>query len=106
MTDDDRENIQRQMRGAVMPLREVVDRTIDATLAVMAERDALAADAARYRWLRDQAREELLRPDTLGSEFADMRTHYKFPTVMAYAPYAGNISMDESIDAAIAAGEK
>jgi hypothetical protein len=67
------------------------------------ERDALRADAARYRYLRQSATEELLRPATLHSEWPDLRTHWRFPVLIAYGPIGGPTrSLNECIDAAIA----
>lgn len=65
-----------------------------------------AQDAARYRWLREHAKEELVRPETLDSEFPDMRTHWVLPALIAYGPVGGPTrTLDEAIDAALAARE-
>lgn len=70
------------------------------------ERDALRADAERFRWLRRYATEEPLRPGTLDSEWPDLRTYWRLPRPIAYGPVGGPTrSLDEAIDAALA-GEK
>lgn len=61
-------------------------------------------DVARYRWLRDHAKEELVRPETLNSELPDMRTHWVLPMLIAYGPFGGPTrTLDEAIDDALRA---
>lgn len=67
---------------------------------VAAERDALRADAERYRWLRNKAREKLLYPARAGDEVPDLRTKWSIPTLICSGPVGGFRSFDEAIDAA------
>lgn len=74
-----------------------------AQAAPAAENDA--EDAARYRWLKSQASEELLNPRAALSEICpDMRTHWKLPTLICSGPVGGYLGFDASIDAAMKAG--
>lgn len=60
-----------------------------------------AEDAARYRWLKSQASENLLNPRAALSEICpDMRTHWKLPTLICSGPVGGYLDFDASIDAA------
>lgn len=70
--------------------------------ALRAEVDALAKDAERYRWLRTMAREQLLNPKMASSEYPDMRTYWRLPTLICSGPVGGFVEFDAAIDAAIA----
>ena len=72
---------------------------VPTTLAApAAQRDA--EDAARYRWLKSQASEELLNPRAALSEIcAGMRTHWKLPTLICSGLVGGYLDFDASIDA-------
>lgn len=72
----------------------------DKSSALLAERNALRADAERYRWIRDNAKEELLYPARSGGEVPDLRTKWSIPTLMCSNCIGGVRSFDESIDAA------
>ena len=67
---------------------------------IAAELEALRADAERYRWLRDNAKEELLYPQRAGGEVPDLRTKWSIPTLMCGNCIGGWMSFDESVDAA------
>lgn len=59
-----------------------------------------AEDAARYRYLKSQASEQLLNPRAALSEICpDMRTHWKLPTLICSGPVGGYLDFDASIDA-------
>ena len=58
-------------------------------------------DAERYRWLRMMAKEQLLNPKAAGSEWPDMRTYWRIPTLICSGPVGGFIDFDAAIDAAI-----
>lgn len=65
-------------------------------------REQDAKDAARYRWLRANTKEEPLRPAAYGSELApDMRLKHSFPTLVSYDAIGQQISLDAAIDAAL-----
>ena len=68
--------------------------------------DSIVLDAMRYRWLKSQASEELLNPRGALSEIcADMRTHWKLPTLICSGPVGGYLDFDAAIDAARKQGE-
>ena len=58
-------------------------------------------DAERYRWLRMMAKEQLLNPKAAGSEWPDMRTYWRIPTLICSGPVGGFIDFDTAIDSAI-----
>jgi hypothetical protein len=79
----------------------VNDDTSNYIASLVAERDALVADAERYRWLRDSVKESPLRPASYGAaEFPDMRLRFEFPALVSWADYCGRITLDAAIDAA------
>lgn len=55
-------------------------------------------DAARFRWLKENAKEVLLRPQYAGSEFPDMRTCWQFPVLMCSGAVGGYVEVDRAID--------
>lgn len=61
-------------------------------------------DAERYRWLRMMAKEQLLNPKAAGSEWPDMRTYWRIPTLICSGPVGGFIDFDAAIDAAMQQG--
>lgn len=64
--------------------------------------EALQADAARYRWLRNASKEVLLRPERAGYEILpDLRTHWQMPFLMCSGPVGGFVDFDAAIDAAM-----
>lgn len=68
--------------------------------------DSVREDAARYRCLKSQSKEQLLNPRGAASEFcADMRTHWKLPVLMCSGPIGGYLSFDDSVDILRAAQE-
>lgn len=67
-------------------------------------REELAAaqeDAARYRWIRGNVKEELVRPEYINSELPDLRTQWAFPFLYCSGPVGGYQSLDAAIDAAM-----
>ena len=84
-------------------LREQVARLVgmrDEVLHYQREFHRLRADAERYRWLRNKAREKLLYPARAGDEVPDLRTKWSIPTLICSGPVGGFRSFDEAIDAA------
>lgn len=65
------------------------------------ERDALRADAERYRGLRSLAREEFMSRSTGNVEFEDWRMRWKLPTLMSCNAIRATYTFDESVDLAI-----
>ena len=61
-------------------------------------------DAERYRWLRMMAKEQLLNPKAAGSEWPDMRTYWRIPTLICSGPVGGFIDLDTAIDSAMQQG--
>ena len=61
-------------------------------------------DAERYRWLRMMAKEELLNPKAAGSEWPDIRTYWRIPTLICSGPVGGFIDFDAAIDSAMQQG--
>ena len=61
-------------------------------------------DAERYRWLRMMAKEQLLNPKAAGSEWPDMRTYWRIPTLICSGPVGGFIDFDTAIDSAMQQG--
>jgi hypothetical protein len=62
--------------------------------------EAAREDAERYRWLRTMAKEQLLDPRAAGSEWLDMRTHWRLPTLICSGPVGGFMSFDAAVDQA------
>lgn len=61
-----------------------------------------AEDAARYRGLRDLAKEQLLYPQRAASSLAaDMRTHWELPVLICSGPIGGYRDFDSAVDSAI-----
>ncbi|MFT4267857.1 MAG: hypothetical protein QM586_11665 [Xenophilus sp.] len=59
-------------------------------------------DAARYRCLREAAKEQLLNPKGAANEYApDMRTHWVLPVLMCSGPTGGYRTFDEAVDSLI-----
>ena len=61
-------------------------------------------DAERYRWLRMMAKEQLLNPKAAGSEWPDIRTYWRIPTLICSGPVGGFIDFDTAIDSAMQQG--
>lgn len=74
------------------------------TRAHSAEIAGALRDAERYRWLRMMAKEQLLNPKAAGSEWPDMRTYWRIPTLICSGPVGGFIDFDAAIDAAMQQG--
>lgn len=56
-------------------------------------------DLERFRWLAEQAKEELINPKSLNSEFGvDLRTYWKLPTLICSGPIGGFDDFRKSID--------
>lgn len=97
--------------------RERIGPTHDELRALMTDKEWKAAngtpepaadagevekDAARYRYLRTNCKEEPLRPASYGSEIApDMRLKHSFPVLVSYDSIGQQITLDSAIDAAI-----
>ena len=58
-------------------------------------------DLARFAWLVKKAKEEYLHSKTLSSDFPDMRTYWKIPTLICSGPIGGFIEFREAIDIAM-----
>lgn len=66
-----------------------------------------ADDADRFVRLGDRAHERWLRPETIGSEFPDHRTHWVLPPLICSGPVGGVIRFREAVDIATGrAGER
>lgn len=96
-----------ELRAELTALREraklalgAYEANVNAALKLKDERDALREDAERYRWLRDNAKEELLYPARAGGEVPDLRTKWSMPTLICSSCIGGYMSFDESIDTA------
>lgn len=75
------------------------DMVIKAIRSTKEENDSLRADAERFRWLRDNAREELLNPQAAASELApDMRTQWVLPTLICSGPVGGYLTFEQAVD--------
>lgn len=74
------------------------------TRANSAEIAGALRDAERYRWLRMMAKEQLLNPKAAGSEWPDMRTYWRIPTLICSGPVGGFIDLDTAIDSAMQQG--
>ena len=74
------------------------------TRAHSAEIAGALRDAERYRWLRMMAKEQLLNPKAAGSEWPDMRTYWRIPTLICSGPVGGFIDFDTAIDSAMQQG--
>lgn len=73
-----------------------------------AQEPALAEDrrdAERMRWLRANVT-ETITPESLKGEFAEHKTMFVLPKLIAWADFCGQISFDEAIDYAIASAAK
>ena len=57
-------------------------------------------DAERYRWLRAKVGERLTDA-SLNGEYAEHKTEFTFPKLIAWADFCGQSTLDEAIDAAI-----
>jgi hypothetical protein len=55
-------------------------------------------DAERYRWLRDNAKEELLYPARANGDMPDLRTAWALPVLICSGPVGGFLTFDEAID--------
>ena len=64
-----------------------------------AERDAAVRDAERYRWLKAEAKQTYMHPN---SEI-DNRMRWEFPILIALTCIDSEVPLDAAIDAAIAA---
>ena len=73
--------------------RTVITKLADQVEAIAKERDALAADAARYQWVKKQTRAFSL----------DMGGQHSWAVTGSFSRAKGP-SLDEAIDAAIKAG--
>lgn len=95
--------------GGAVPIIDAIDE-LKATIAQQADQLAAAErDAERYRWLRDATGETPIRPAAFNSEIMpDIRLKFDFPTLVSYNCIGVQYTLDEAIDAAIAAqkGEK
>jgi len=80
--------------------QEALSGMRDEVLQYQREFHRLRADAERYRWLRNKAREELLYPARAGGEVPDLRTKWEVPMLICSGPVSGFRSFDEAIDAA------
>jgi len=85
------------------PAKEVIYRAI----IDPDELAALRADAERYRWLRDVTDERPVNEKAYFSELApDKRLLFNFPKLQAYNCIGQQFTLDEAVDAAIAAGRE
>ena len=80
------------------------DAMLKLTSTHSAEIAVALRDAERYRWLLMMAKEQLLNPKAAGSEWPDMRTYWRIPTLICSGPVGGFIDFDAAIDAAMQQG--
>ena len=79
-----------------------VARRVDECIRLRAERDALLADAERYRWLRKNVTEQPLDIKRFSSELAsDTRLIFKLPRLISFDSIGQQIEFDAAIDAAM-----
>lgn len=62
-------------------------------------------DAERYAWLKENCGERLTRRSLL-NEFSEHKTEYIFPSLIAWADFCGQITLDEAIDFKIEAAKE
>lgn len=64
------------------------------------ENERLRKDAERFNWIALNAKEQLA-PESLHGEFAEHKTMYVLPKLIAWADFCGNIPFTEAVDYAI-----
>ena len=64
------------------------------------ENERLRKDAERFNWIALNAKEQL-SPESLHGEFAEHKTMYVLPKLIAWADFCGNIPFTEAVDYAI-----
>lgn len=81
--------------------REIARAALSAAIAdLVAERDALAKDAARYRWLKDNVHPVYARQQF--GEITDYNMKWQIkPYLVAVTAVASDVSFDEALDIAM-----
>lgn len=63
-----------------------------------AQQTAVPLDTRRLDWLEAHAVEEFVRPETIHSEFADLRMRWALPKLQSYNSIGSRFTVREAID--------
>lgn len=88
----------RRLLAELAEARREAEEWMHKTGAAYAERDEARRDAERYRWLRNNAKEELLYPARAVGDMPDLRTAWALPVLICSGPVGGFLTFDEAID--------
>jgi len=68
--------------------------------------DAHYKNSQRYLWIKENIQEEPTQGSLSDSEYAEHKTCYKLPLLIAWADFCGHMSLDDAIDNQISRGDR
>lgn len=93
------------LASAQEEMRQLMGKPKDDKPARITEQDVHDKNSQRYLWIKENIQEEPTQESLRDGEYAEHKTCYKLPLLIAWADFCGHISLDDAIDNKISLGD-